>query len=445
MFGFQPTFRERFYLFSKRPRSFSNAFGGHVNRYSDLVFSKIFKFIFCLMFYAVWSKKTLFRVILSYCVLHSHSSDALEPTKRVEVIIVGAGAAGLSAAHKLLRGGLSDILIVEASSEIGGRVKKLTGFVDYPLDLGASLVPYDKLNYFTKYTDDQTLPLKFFRSDHVYNMNNYAWNNYTYWDFLNDYVAPSRKHISFNCEVEGIRFYKEDEINKDNYMNDDMEVSCHDGRSFLASRAVVVTVPLSILNDGDIYFSRHFGTLPGKVSGKPERSWWKGFKLFIEFEQKFWIQIVDAIDDREGLNYDGDHLFWDLNHFSAPSDSSPMYPILAMYFSGYLAEPFLKMSEYEIVDETLMLLSNHFNKRVVDLQYRRHFLKNWSKEPLIRGLYSGYAYDNITYDINNDGAVNFRDKLFFAGEAFPVFGEQGWVYSALDSGNDAAMQILGIC
>lgn len=52
------------------------------------------------------------------------------------VLIIGAGAAGLFAGKVLADRGI-DFRILEASDRYGGRVGKLEGFADYPLDLGA--------------------------------------------------------------------------------------------------------------------------------------------------------------------------------------------------------------------------------------------------------------------------------------------------------------------
>ncbi|MEO0471652.1 MAG: FAD-dependent oxidoreductase, partial [Bacteroidota bacterium] len=53
-----------------------------------------------------------------------------------QVLVIGAGAAGLYAGHELARHGI-DFMILEASDRHGGRLGKLEGFADYPLDLGA--------------------------------------------------------------------------------------------------------------------------------------------------------------------------------------------------------------------------------------------------------------------------------------------------------------------
>ncbi|MEM6803324.1 MAG: NAD(P)-binding protein [Bacteroidota bacterium] len=53
-----------------------------------------------------------------------------------KVLIVGAGAAGMSAAYFLERNNI-DYQILEAGSTFGGRVKRVSDFADFPIDLGA--------------------------------------------------------------------------------------------------------------------------------------------------------------------------------------------------------------------------------------------------------------------------------------------------------------------
>lgn len=48
--------------------------------------------------------------------------DDEKQSKHVEIVIIGAGMAGLSAANHLMQNGRSDFLILEARSRIGGRI-----------------------------------------------------------------------------------------------------------------------------------------------------------------------------------------------------------------------------------------------------------------------------------------------------------------------------------
>jgi len=52
------------------------------------------------------------------------------------VIVIGAGAAGLAAAERLVAGGCA-VTILEASDRVGGRVRHLEGFADFNIELGA--------------------------------------------------------------------------------------------------------------------------------------------------------------------------------------------------------------------------------------------------------------------------------------------------------------------
>ncbi|GFZ21678.1 polyamine oxidase 1 [Actinidia rufa] len=48
----------------------------------------------------------------------------METPVRSTVIIVGAGVSGISAAKVLAENGVDDIVILEASNRIGGRIRK---------------------------------------------------------------------------------------------------------------------------------------------------------------------------------------------------------------------------------------------------------------------------------------------------------------------------------
>lgn len=56
-----------------------------------------------------------------------------------DVIIIGAGIAGLTSAHELARAGTTDVLVLEAQDYVGGRIKTSMDFGD-PMELGAEFV-----------------------------------------------------------------------------------------------------------------------------------------------------------------------------------------------------------------------------------------------------------------------------------------------------------------
>jgi len=56
-----------------------------------------------------------------------------------DVLVIGAGAAGLAAGFLLDRYGIP-FTTLEASDRIGGRVRLLDGFADFPIDAGAEWI-----------------------------------------------------------------------------------------------------------------------------------------------------------------------------------------------------------------------------------------------------------------------------------------------------------------
>ena len=70
-----------------------------------------------------------------------------------DVVIIGAGAAGLSAGRKLRKKGLS-FIIVEAADRVGGRAWTESQSFGVPVDHGCSWISGSDKNPFTKFADD---------------------------------------------------------------------------------------------------------------------------------------------------------------------------------------------------------------------------------------------------------------------------------------------------
>ena len=81
--------------------------------------------------------------------LLSRTSAAAE----VDVVVVGAGAAGLSATRELLRQGAS-VATLEASSRVGGRAWTNLSLFGVPYDVGAHWLHHSEKNPFVQYAKD---------------------------------------------------------------------------------------------------------------------------------------------------------------------------------------------------------------------------------------------------------------------------------------------------
>jgi monoamine oxidase len=73
--------------------------------------------------------------------------DLLPPDQRKKIMVIGAGLAGIYAAHLLLMRG-HDVEILEADRQWGGRIRALEGFVDFPVELGAEEVHGQKTAWY---------------------------------------------------------------------------------------------------------------------------------------------------------------------------------------------------------------------------------------------------------------------------------------------------------
>jgi len=72
-----------------------------------------------------------------------------------KVIVVGAGASGLTAAYILERQGV-EVQVIEAQDVYGGRMREATDFADFPIDLGAEWIHEDP-SVLTQIVQDDTV------------------------------------------------------------------------------------------------------------------------------------------------------------------------------------------------------------------------------------------------------------------------------------------------
>ena len=96
------------------------------------VYLTLFAFIFCFSGCFTWGSRAAKYLPETTALEQDYSYDG-------EVIIVGAGAAGLAAARVLDENNIAYI-ILEATNRFGGRLGEDTEFADFPIDLGAEWI-----------------------------------------------------------------------------------------------------------------------------------------------------------------------------------------------------------------------------------------------------------------------------------------------------------------
>jgi monoamine oxidase len=347
------------------------------------------------------------------------------------VCIVGAGIAGLSAGYTLKKQGVNDIRILEAASVIGGRIKDadLSFAQDFPIALGAEWIHVDPkiLNEITgeKGTDDkvQTVyhdinPVKFWIFNRFFlpvwipralSGNNYKWVNFSWFDFLNEFLVPSVKNdIDLNRHVTRINYEDESAI----------KVYTAQGDVYKCDR-VIVTVSLQMLKDGAITFEPPLSD--EKIIALEGSNMPKGFKLIMEFREKFYPKVFNHVKQ---LLFHGEGGYFDSTYGQATDKNLLVLLCVGDYTFPYFNE-----------------LDNMFGGKASETLIKWTY-EEWSPEakPYIRGAYS-WSYKNGENDIKIL-STPIDGRIYFAGEALPLDRRKiGYAHNAALSGKNAATLI----
>jgi monoamine oxidase len=404
-----------------------------------------------------------------------------------DIVVIGAGAAGLAAAAQLAQGSASFVLL-EARARMGGRAFTESSS-SYPLDRGCGWLhsadrnPWRGIAEASGFTIDRTEPasgqqtfdLGFSRQDqqafaeasdafnarifeaaencheqaaaHLFEPCN-RWNPLI--DAVSTYMSGAAlEHIS----VFDLAHYADSEINwriREGYgaaigkfgtglpvrLNCAVHMIDHSGASLrietsagtLTAQAAIVTLPPPLLLSGALQFRP---ALPRKLEAAEGLPLGIADKLFI------------GLDQPEDLPPDG-HLFGHIDRIETASyHLRPFgHPLIECYFGGPLAldleragpEAFFTFA----CDELARLFGNSFRERL-------HFITatSWALDSWSCGSYS-YARPGHA-DARQKLAQSVDDRLFFAGEACSTY-DFSTAHGAYQTGVAAAEQALAaIC
>lgn len=328
------------------------------------------------------------------------------------VIVVGAGAAGLTAAYHLKRQGFR-VTLLEGAETWGGRVSRLNRFADFPIDLGAEWIHED--------ADVLGLILGLGRSDMGVRTINYQPKTYQFWtrgklrdrNDLSAWYAEVKflkstwygffeKHVLPSVRADLVRGA---EITKVGYSRSGVVARSRDGRQFEAAH-IVLAVPLSILKAGRIAFEPG---LPKQTRLALKRiEFGNGFKMFMKFRRRFYPDIfVDGpVSDFMSDSWKSE-IFYDAS-FGKPTQDN----ILALFSVSPDDMPRVGMSQVQLVTDVLAQLDRAYGGQASDLLQKAH-VQNWNRAPLIQGSYSMH----MTGGVNPRKAfAPIEGRIFFAGE-----------------------------
>src|SRR3984893_6180415 len=401
----------------------------------------------------------------------------------VDIAIIGAGAAGLGAAHALKDSPLS-VIVLEARDRVGGRGHTIMAAPDITFDLGCGWLHSADKNSFVKIAQqldfeiDKTRPPWREQSDAGFPLKERA-------EFIEEIDAfydrveeaaklgragPARAHLEpgnrWNAMIDAISTYANGaELERISVMDLDayedtginwrvrrgygalmaaygahlpLALNCevtlidHSGkrvrietsRGTLSAGKVIVTVPTNLIADEAVRFHP---ALPAKVDAA------RGLPLGLA------DKVMLALDEPEALPKDGN-----LRGATMRTEMGSFHlrPFGQACIEGYFGGRFARTLEdagdgalaAQAIDEIAALLGNDFRKKLKPLAESR-----WSHDPFARGSYShalpGHAGKRAEL------AAPFDDRLFFVGEATsPNFFSTA--HGARDSGERAAGEVL---
>ena len=358
-----------------------------------------------------------------------------------KVLIIGAGAAGLTAGYLLERNNI-EFQIIEASSLFGGRVKEIENFADFPIDLGAEWIHADPsilrdmLTDTTVESDIEVIP---YSPQTIYIWNNdrlkkrnflsnfyseYKFKNTTWYDFLENYIVRDiTDRIIYNSPVTEV-----------DYSDDKVFVKTGSDMVYEADK-VLITVPISILKKGGITF------LPGlpveKINALDEVEMPPGLKVFIEFSEKFYPDLLQMGSFGELIgSSSGEKLFYDAA-FRKDSDRH----ILGLFTVGEPARAYADLTTDEEVFAKIMGELDTVFEGKASSTYVKHVVQNWTAAPFIQGSYA--HFEGSQSRIVETLLEPMDNKVFFAGEALTLdFDSTSTVHGAATSGYKAVEAIF---
>ena len=402
----------------------------------------------------------------------------------IDVAIIGAGAAGLGAAHALKDAGV-DILLLEARDRVGGRGYTVQAAPDVIFDVGCgwlhsadrnSFVPIAEQLHFEINRDlppwrerafGKAFPQKD-RDEFIHALDDFferlreaakagidqpadryleAGNR---WNPMIDAIST---YIN-GCELGEVSIldfdaYEDTSVNwrvRRGYgalmaaygaplpiaFNCNVTLIDHSGKRLrietsqgtLAADKVIVTVPTNLIADEAIRF---FPALPAKLDAAA------GLPLGLADKVTLLLAEPEALP-KEG-NLRGATMRREMGTYHLRPFGQPC---IEGYFGGRYAQALEDAGDGAIaaasIDEIVSFLGNDFRRKLTPLRESR-----WAHDPFARGSYShalpGHAGDRVVLAAPVDG------RLFFAGEATsPDFFTTA--HGARDSGERAAKEVL---
>ncbi len=426
-------------------------------------------------------------LLLPSALLSSCRPDTLfeGPSFQGKVLIIGAGAAGLYAGYILKSKGI-DFQILEAAPNFGGRLGKLTGFANFPIDVGAqwmhgknsivgdlakksdnqitlddsiekywfnnellSSLPRDINEIFE---EEENVPDVSFADFAVQKGYGDEYKNIVeaiagdsgadasqisaYWKIIEEENWNSGdddfkfEETYFDLIEKQIAIHVQDQIQLNtavkqiDYSGPIIQVTDTNNNVYTADK-VIITVPITILKSGDIEFVPALPT--EKTTAFSKIGMDAGMKVFLKFSTKFFDENI--LGGSICAAYADDSIG------KAQDDN-----VLLAFVMGQQAEYLTSLgSDSAITNALLQELDTMYNGQATASFVDSH-VQNWTTHPFVRGAYS---YSTVGMgDARKVASASVDKKLYFAGEAMNTNGHHQTVHGAVETGYREVINLI---
>lgn len=442
----------------------------------------------------------------------------------LDVIVIGAGAAGITAAVALARAGLK-VTILEARDRIGGRIFTLQDQrLNAPVELGAEFIHGRAPEIWTLLKKNRVRPTEvdgdtwcerngelkicdfFSEVDEVLEKMYGQKRDVSFSEFLDRYCPDSAngpqlqeakewatRYVSgFNAadpalvgvlwlveqmraeeKIEGDRSFrlehgyadlidifqreldqshiallKDRVVETIRWGSKDVEIQARGprGSESFECRRVLITVPLGVLQakraqEGAIGFNPELPdqkkqAIRNIMMGKVNR-------ITLRFRKAFWHELPRGRKRNSKSMRNMSFLLSNDVSFPTWWTMAPkMVPLLVGWAPFRYAEKLTGQSESFVAERSLESLSRILGvgTKEVEAGFERAYTHDWQTDPYSRGAYS-YGKAG-SYRAGRDLGKPIEDRLYFAGEATDISGNNGTVHGAIASGDRAAKEII---
>ena len=417
-----------------------------------------------------------------------------------EILVIGAGAAGLAAARNLKRAGVS-VRVLEARDRIGGRIYTYQKpGLEVPIEFGAEFV-HGKAPEILKVAAERALPLyevdgeqwcsrkgelklcNDFQDDieTLFNKLKCEQHDRSFREFIDDVSIDEETRQHALAYVEGFEAADPDLIStcalaRENNASDEMSgdrafrlklgyeslVNCYVDE---LEDEIVLNTPVRAVRwsrdsvececEGKTVRARKLiVTVPlallqsNAVRFEPHLkeketalsllAMGPVHRIVLEFQERFWDDI--KIDGKAAK--DLSFLFSGENIFPTWWTSMPMQaPILTGWSAGPRSEPLRGQRADFVLDKATEMLAKllHMSSQELQRMLVEGFFHDWQCDPYSGG---GYSYTKVGgLDAARALSEPLLDTLFFAGEHTDYSGHTGTVNGAIASGYRAASEV----